>query len=70
MLDKFIIKLSIKVTLKVLFVSLNDFLLTNIISLAKNTIFVMKLGFYKTKVLVSYKQKPDNYHIHQQKMSQ
>jgi hypothetical protein len=64
MLDKFRTKVSIKVTLKVLFVSLNDFLLINIISLVKNTIFVMKLGFYKTNVLVSYKQKPDNYHIY------
>jgi hypothetical protein len=64
MLDKFIIKVSIKVTLKVLFVSLNDFLLINIISLVKNTIFVMKLGFYKTNVLVSYKQKPDICHIY------
>jgi len=64
MLHKFRTKVSIKVTLKVLFVSLNDFLLINIISLVKNTIFVMKLGFYKTNVLVSYKQKPDNYHIH------
>ena len=64
MLDKFRTKVSFKVTLKVLFVSLNDFLLINIISLVKNTIFVMKLGFYKTNVLVSYKQKPDNYHIY------
>lgn len=64
MLYKLITKISIKVTLKVLFVSLNDFLLINIISLVKNTIFVMKLGFYKTNVLVSYKQKPDNYHIY------
>jgi hypothetical protein len=64
MLDKFRTKVSIKVTLKVLFVSLNDFLLITIISLVKNTIFVMKLGFYKTNVLVSYKQKPDIYHIY------
>jgi hypothetical protein len=64
MLDKFRTKVSIKVTLKVLFVSLNDFLLINIISLVKNTIFVMKLGFYKTNVLFSYKQKPDIYHIY------
>jgi hypothetical protein len=64
MLDKFITKVSIKVTLKVLFVSLNDFLLINIIFLVKNTIFVMKLGFSKTKVLISYKQKPDNYHTY------
>lgn len=63
MLDKFRTKVSIKVTLKVLFVSLNDFLLINIISFAKNTIFVMKLSLSKTNVLVSYKQKPDNYHI-------
>ncbi len=64
MLDKFRTKVSIKVTLKVLFVSLNDFLLINIISLVKNTIFVMKLGFYKTNILVPYKQKPDIYHIY------
>lgn len=64
MLYKLIIKISIKVTLKVLFVSLNDFLLINIISLVKNTIFVMKLGLSKTKIQVYYKQKPDNYHIY------
>ena len=63
MLDKFITMVPIKVTLKVLFISRNDFLLINIILLVKNTIFVMKLGFSKTKVLVSYKQKPDKYHI-------
>ena len=65
MLYKFRTKVSIKVTLKVLFVSLNDFLLINIISLVKNIIFVMKLGSLKTKVQVYHKQKPDNYHIYQ-----
>jgi len=52
-----------KTTLKVLFVSPNDFLLINKYFNPKNTIFVMKSSFSKTNLLYFSEKLPDNYHI-------
>ena len=63
-------KVSIKTTLKVLFVSLNDIFILYYIYKPKNTIFVLKSGIYTSNLVYIFRKKTDNCHNALKKMSQ